>query len=314
MVAGVYATSSDGREVSQRPVLSGLHAGAGRVDREVSWVGMNSAPQSDRPGVALSGKGPKRVIVAVIQARMGSNRFPGKTLADLGGRPMLARVVARVSSARSVDCVVVATSTASLDDPIAEFCQKEQIACFRGSENDLLDRFHGAAKEYGADAVVRITADCPLIDPDIIDRVIERFQRGDCDYASNALRYTYPDGLDTEVFSMAALEQAWGEAKKPSEREHVTPYLRSGKFRAVNVENEAPLDKSQRWTVDHPGDLEFVRGVYSAFGGRSNFRYQEVVQLLKERPDLAATQTDTITNEGYYRSLYQQAKAGAAPK
>lgn len=274
-------------------------------------------PSTDRaarmPGERLAGQGIGRVIVAIIQARMGSSRFPGKTLADLAGRPMLARVAERVSLARAVDRVVVATSTAPQDDPIAEFCRNQRIPCFRGSEDDVLDRFYGAAKEHGADIVVRITADCPLIDPGVIDRVVERFQRGDCDYATNALRYTYPDGLDTEVFSMAALEQAWREARKPSEREHVTPYLRSGKFRAVNVANETAASP-QRWTVDHPADLEFVRGVYSAFGSRTDFRYQEIVQLLKARPELAATQTETITNEGYYRSLYQQAKAAAAPK
>jgi glutamate-1-semialdehyde aminotransferase/spore coat polysaccharide biosynthesis protein SpsF (cytidylyltransferase family) len=252
------------------------------------------------------------VIVAIIQARMGSSRFPGKTLADLDGRPMLARVVERVRRAATVDRVVVATSTAALDNPIAEFCAQEQIPCFRGSEDDVLERFYGAAKEHGADVVVRITADCPLIDPGVIDRVVERFRRGDCDYASNALLYTYPDGLDTEVFAMAALQQAWREAKKPSEREHVTPYLRSGQFRAVNVENESP-GEPQRWTVDHPADLEFVRAVYAAFAGKTDFRYREILELLKARPELTATQTETITNEGYYRSLYRQAKAGAAP-
>ncbi|HWZ83139.1 MAG TPA: aminotransferase class III-fold pyridoxal phosphate-dependent enzyme [Terriglobales bacterium] len=254
------------------------------------------------------------MIVAIVQARMGSSRFPGKTLADLLGRPMLDRVVDRASQARAVDQVVVATSSAPQDDLIAEFCAAEKVCCFRGSESDVLDRFRGAAKQQRADVVVRITADCPLIDPGVIDRVVERFRRGDCDYATNALRYTYPDGLDTEVFSMAALEQAWREARLPSEREHVTPYLRSGKFRVVNIESDIPLQKSQRWTVDHPGDLEFVRGVYSAFGGRTDFRYHEIIQLLKARPELAATQTETITNEGYYRSLYQQARAGAAPK
>ena len=245
---------------------------------------------------------------------MGSSRFPGKTLADLAGRPMLARVVSRVTLASAVDRLVVATSTAAQDDPIVEFCRKEKIECFRGSEDDVLDRFCGAATETGADVIVRVTADCPLIDPGIIDRVIDRFQRGDCDYASNALRYTYPDGLDTEVFSRTALEQAGREATKASDREHVTPYLRSGKFRVVSVENDEPPERSERWTVDHPADLEFVRGVYAAFGGRTDFRYREVMQVLKERPDLAATQTDAITNEGYYRSLYRQATAGAAPK
>jgi glutamate-1-semialdehyde 2,1-aminomutase len=273
---------------------------------------MMSAAKMPEETDATPGLG--RVIVAIIQARMGSSRFPGKTLADLAGRPMLARVVNRVKSAHAVDRVVVATSTAPQDDRIAEFCREEQIACFRGSEDDVLDRFYGAAREQGADVVVRITADCPMIDPAVIDQVIDRFQRGDCDYVSNVLRYTYPDGLDTEVFSVGALQQAWREAKKPSEREHVTPYLRSEKFRTVNVENDIPLEKSQRWTVDHPADLEFVRAVYSAFGGRTDFRFQEVMQLLRERPALAAIQTDAITNEGYYRSLYRQATAGAAPK
>ena len=245
---------------------------------------------------------------------MGSSRFPGKTLADLAGRAMLVQVVARVRQARSVESVVVATSTAAADDAIAGLCRKEQIACFRGSEDDVLARFYGAAREQGAETVIRITADCPLIDPGVIDRVVERFQRGDCDYASNTLRYTYPDGLDTEVFSMAALEQARCEAKQPSEREHVTPYLRSGKFRAVNVESDIVLEGKHRWTVDYPADLEFVRGVYAAFPGRTDFRYYEILQLLKERPELAATQTEVITNEGYYRSLYEEAKAGSAPK
>jgi glutamate-1-semialdehyde aminotransferase/spore coat polysaccharide biosynthesis protein SpsF (cytidylyltransferase family) len=255
------------------------------------------------------------VIVAIIQSRMGSSRFPGKTLSDLAGRPMLSRVVERVRQSRAVDKVVVATSTASGDAAIADLCLRDGIPCFRGSEDDVLDRFYGAAKQYGASAVVRITADCPLIDPGVIDQVVERFRHGGCDYATNTLRYTYPDGLDTEVFSTAALERAWREAKKPSEREHVTPYLRAGGFRVINVENELPLQgKQQRWTVDHPTDLEFVRRVYCAFQGRTDFRYREILELLKERPELAATQTEAITNEGYYRSLYRQAKAGAAPK
>ena len=254
------------------------------------------------------------MIVAIIQARMGSRRFPGKTLADVAGRPMLSRVVERVRQATLVDHVIVATSTARGDDSIAGLCRHEGIPCYRGSENDVLDRFYQAARQHGADVVVRITADCPLIDPGVIDQVVQRFRCGDCDYAANMLRYTYPDGLDTEVFSMAALERAWAEAKKPSEREHVTPYLRAGGFRVVNVENERPSPGEQRWTVDHPDDMEFVRRVYRAFGGRSDFRYHDVLKVLKERPELAATQTETITNEGYYRSLYQQAKSGAAPR
>jgi len=255
------------------------------------------------------------VIVALIQARMGSSRFPGKVLEDLAGRPMLWHVVRRVRRASRVDRVVVATTDRPVDDPIVRFCEQERISCFRGSEPDVLDRFYRAAKANDADVVVRITADCPLIDPAVIDTVLERFQLGGCDYACNVIRYTYPDGLDTEVFSFAALEQAWREAAKPSEREHVTPYLRTDRFRVANVESEIPVSPSQyRWTVDHPADLEFVRKVYAAFSENGEFGFREIFDLLKERPDLATIQAETITNEGYYKSLYEQAKAGAALK
>lgn len=253
--------------------------------------------------------------LALIQARMGSSRFPGKVLEDLSGHPMLWHVVNRVRRARSLDSVVVATTDEASDDAIARFCEQEGINCFRGSEQDVLDRFYQAAKANAADVIVRVTADCPLIDPAVIDKVVERFDRGDCDYASNAMRYTYPDGLDTEVFSFAALERAWREASKPSEREHVTPYLRTEHFRTANVESEIPLAPAHyRWTVDHPQDLQFVRKVYEAFSANGEFGFRQVYELLKERPDLATIQAETITNEGYYKSLYLQAKAGAAPK
>ena len=255
------------------------------------------------------------MIVAIVQARMSSSRLPGKTTADVAGRPLLLRVVDRVRRARSVDKVVVATTDQSSDDPIAALCQREGTQCFRGSEDDVLDRFYKAAQTSGADIVVRITADCPLIDAAVIDKVIRRFQVGDCEYASNTLRYTYPDGLDTEVFSFATLERAWREAQKPSEREHVTPYLRAGNFRAVNIESESPVPPdTHRWTVDYAADLEFVREIYKAFPENKYFGYQDIFHLLRERPELATIQAETITNEGYYKSLYQQAKPGSAPK
>jgi glutamate-1-semialdehyde aminotransferase/spore coat polysaccharide biosynthesis protein SpsF (cytidylyltransferase family) len=255
------------------------------------------------------------VIVAIIQARMRSSRLPGKTIADVAGRPLFLHVVERARSARRIDTVVVATTDQCSDDPIATLCQQEGIQYFRGSEEDVLDRFYRTAKANTADVVVRITADCPLIDPAVIDEVIARFQVGDCDYASNTLRYTYPDGLDTEVFSFAALERAWREAAKPSEREHVTPYLRTERFRQANVESESPVPLGKhRWTVDYPADLEFVRKIYEAFSGNKHFGYQDIFHLLKARPELATIQAETITNEGYYKSLYQQAKPGSAPK
>jgi glutamate-1-semialdehyde aminotransferase/spore coat polysaccharide biosynthesis protein SpsF (cytidylyltransferase family) len=252
------------------------------------------------------------MILAIIQARMGSSRFPGKTLAELSGKPMLWHVVRLVRGARTVDEVVVATTCVASDDPIASFCLREGIACFRGSENDVLDRFYNASKEKQADVVVRITADCPLIDSDVIDRVVTRFQEGGTDYASNTLRYTYPDGLDTEVFSFVALEQAWSEAVKPSEREHVTPYLLGGKFRTVNVESEFPVPLgTHRWTVDYPSDLEFVRKIYTEFPAKERFGYRAVLDLLQRRLDLAVIPMIT-SNEGYYSSLYREAAVGPA--
>ena len=246
---------------------------------------------------------------------MGSSRLPGKTIADVAGRPLLLRVVERVQRAGRVDKVVVATTDRSSDDPIAHLCHGEGIPCFRGSEEDVLDRFYRAAQANCAETIVRVTADCPLVDPSVIDKVITRFQVGDCDYASNTFRYTYPDGLDTEVFSFAALERAWREAKKLSEREHVTPYLRTEKFRTANVESESPVPLGKyRWTVDYPDDLEFVRRIYEAFRENKHFGYQDIFQLLRERRELATIQAETISNEGYYKSLYQQARSGAAPR
>jgi glutamate-1-semialdehyde 2,1-aminomutase/spore coat polysaccharide biosynthesis protein SpsF len=255
------------------------------------------------------------VNLALIQARMGSSRFPGKVLQELAGHPMLWHVVRRVRGATTIDKVVIATTDRVVDDPIAEFCELEGIDCFRGNEQDVLDRFYRAAKANDADVVVRITADCPLIDPAVIDKVVARFAQGNCDYVCNTVPYTYPDGLDTEVFSFSVLEEAWHQASKPSEREHVTPYLRTGKFRTANVQSETPVSPDKyRWTVDHPADLEFVRKVYAAFSQNGDFGFRDVFDLLKERPDLATIQAETITNEGYYKSLYQQAKAGAAAK
>jgi glutamate-1-semialdehyde aminotransferase/spore coat polysaccharide biosynthesis protein SpsF (cytidylyltransferase family) len=254
------------------------------------------------------------MTLAIVQARMGSSRLPGKTLADIEGHPMLWHVVERVRRARLVHQVVVATSDQPADDEIAEFCEHEGIPCFRGSEDDVLDRFYKTAKKHSAEVLVRITADCPLIDPTVIDRVVERYEHGEIDYASNVMRPTYPDGLDTEVFSISALERAWREARKLSEREHVTPYLRSEKFRTANVTSELPVPGGlYRWTVDEALDLEFVRKIYSALSDNREFGFRDVFRLLKERPDVAATQAAAISNEGYYRSLYRQAAAGAAP-
>ena len=164
-------------------------------------------------------------VVAIIQARMGSTRLPGKVLLELAGRTMLGRVVRRVRLAGLVDEVVVATTNAPADDPIVDECRRLPVACFRGSEHDVVERYHRAAAAYRADVVVRITADCPLIDPEVTDHVIRAFLQHRPDYASNTLHRTYPRGLDTEVFTAAALARACHEASEPYQRTHVTPYI-----------------------------------------------------------------------------------------
>jgi glutamate-1-semialdehyde aminotransferase/spore coat polysaccharide biosynthesis protein SpsF (cytidylyltransferase family) len=251
-------------------------------------------------------------VVAIIQARMGSSRFPGKSLADLCGRPMLWRVFERARRAEGVDNVVIATTDRPADNELAQFCSANNIPCFRGSEEDVLDRFYRTAQKFQADTVVRITADCPLIDPKMIGKVLARYLQGNWDYVSNALRYTYPDGLDVEAFSFAALQQAWREAKRPSDREHVTPYLRVGNFRVCNVENERPFAPGipRRWTVDYPSDLDFVRLVYECVGEEGDF--EAVLNLLERDPELKNAFTPRISNEGYYRSLFREAVAESA--
>lgn len=248
----------------------------------------------------------KPKVVAIVQARIGSTRLSGKVLAEIVGYPMLWHVVNRVRMAHSVDQVIVATTTEPVDDVVAQFCAESGIECFRGSENNVLDRFYRAAKSYEADVVVRITADCPLIDPQVVDKVVSTYLKGEADYVTNTLRYTYPDGLDTEVFSCAALEVAWREARLPTEREHVTPYIRrSGRFRVQNVENEVDLSaRNLRWTVDEAADLEFVRTVFERLGQKGRpFGLSEILQLVDREPSLLEMNKGLIRNEGYYRSL-----------
>lgn len=249
------------------------------------------------------------MTIAIIQARMSSSRLPGKVMMEINGKPMLWHVVNRVKGSRLIDSIVVATTDQSCDDPIDLLCRDMGVACFRGDERDVLDRYYRAAKTHAADVIVRITSDCPLIDPGVIDRIIDRFRQGDCDYAATSTRYSFPEGLDTEVFSMKALERAFGEAKQPSEREHVTPFIRlSGHFRTAYVENSPDLSgKRYRWSVDEAADLKFAREVYRRIGAVQGFGQEEVLALLDREPDLCAINSRSITNEGYYKSLFDQA-------
>ena len=226
-------------------------------------------------------------VVAIVQARLGSTRLPGKVLRDLAGKPMLARVLERVRRAESVDETLVATSDLPGDDPLAEWLTVGGHAFFRGSERDVLARFAGAAVQSGADAIVRITADCPLIDPGVIDEVVAAFRAGQPDlaYASNVLpRRTFPRGLDTEVFAREALELCEREATDASSREHVTPFIyrHPERFRLHGIEADADYSE-HRWTVDTPEDFELIENIYRALGD-SEFSWKDVLHLVAKNP------------------------------
>jgi spore coat polysaccharide biosynthesis protein SpsF len=228
-------------------------------------------------------------------------------LMDIAGHPMLRHVVSRVYQAEMLDEVVVATSDNVSDDSVAALCEQEGIPCFRGSENDVLDRYYQAARWLGADRIVRITADCPLIDPVVVGKVVAVYLDGGCDYASNTIERTYPDGLDTEVFSFEALERAWREARLMSEREHVTSYIwkNRGLFKLRQVTQEADLS-DLRWTVDEPEDLEFVRRVYEhLYQPDQVFLMEDIVRLLERHPELLEINQGFGVNEGYLRSLQE---------
>lgn len=248
-------------------------------------------------------------IIAIIQARMNSSRLPKKVLADICGVPMLLRVVERVKKARYVKQLVVATSLNSDDDDIQNLCNAFGIACFRGDLHDVLDRYYSAAMHYGADVVVRVTADCPLIDPLVIDHVIKVFLSDFSDYTSNTIQCTYPDGLDTEVFCIGSLERAWREARLSSEREHVTPYIYKHPelFKLKNVEHTIDLS-TLRWTVDEARDLDFVRAVYKRMNA-SEFTLNDVLKLVERHPEMATMNHGIMRNEGYLKSLQQDALA-----
>ena len=225
--------------------------------------------------------------VAIIQARMGSTRLPGKALVDLANEPMLARVVHRVQRAGSLHEVIVATTVQPADDAIAQFCAMRGWPCARGSQDDVLDRYYQAALASHADVVVRITSDCPLIDPEVIDQVVGALLAGqpDVDYASNVQPpRSFPRGLDTEVIRFDALERAWREDADPAWREHVTPYLyrHPERFRIQGIFNAVDLSHL-RWTVDTPEDLEFVRRIYGHFDG-DTFSWHDVLALLEQHP------------------------------
>ena len=237
-------------------------------------------------------------VVALVQARMGSTRMPNKVMKPIGGIPMIELLLSRLAIASKVDQIVVATSVDPRNRPLIEHVRKLGFACEQGSENDVLDRFVSAAKSHQADVIVRITGDCPLVDPALVDEVIYGFKASKVDYFSNTTPPTYPDGLDIEVFTFKALERASRETSNPFDREHVTPYIReSGRFTTAALQNSQDLSKL-RWTVDELADFAVIEKVFQHFSPRIDFGWGEVLDLQQQRPSIFAANQEINRNEG----------------
>ena len=242
-------------------------------------------------------------VVAIIQARMSSKRLRGKVLMQLAGIPVLEHVVQRVSYCKTINQVVVATSSDISDDDIETWCIDHKVECFRGNLSDVLDRFYQAAKYYQAEAIVRITADCPVIDPAIVDEVVEGYQVGSFEFYG--LAGEFPDGLDCTVFSFSAIERAWNEAALPSEREHVGPYIEKN----PEIFKSGALVKFKRmshhrWTLDEPDDFKLLSFIFNELYEKGSIFYtHQIIKLLEINPEISNINSNIIRNEGYQNSL-----------
>jgi len=244
-------------------------------------------------------------VVVIVQARMGSSRLPGKMLMDVLGQPLLLRTLDRAMAIPGVDEVALATTSLPEDQQLLEMAEAAGAQGFAGDPEDVLDRYHAAARKHGAGTIMRLTGDCPLLDPSVSELALSRFVQGDIGYASNINPPTFPDGLDTEVFSFAALDAAWKESTLKSDREHVTQFIRRQpeRFKSANVSNDTDLSHL-RWTVDDPEDLEFVRSVYDGLAKRG-WRGYDLTQLLHviEEDNLEDASSLHQRNEGLLKSL-----------
>ena len=236
--------------------------------------------------------------IAIVQARMGSTRFPNKVMRPICGTPMIGLLLKRLAQAKRISQIALATSENPINEPLARYVEELGYAVYRGSEDDVLDRYYKAAQALGADVVVRITGDCPLIDPQLVDAILAKFAATSADYASNVSPPTYPDGLDTEVFSYRALETAWKQARETREREHVTPFIRESKqFAQVNYANDTDAS-GERWTVDEPEDFAVIQTVFEHFHPRVDFGWKEVLALRNEHPEWFMANRHLARNEG----------------
>lgn len=244
-------------------------------------------------------------VIAIIQARIGSTRLPRKVLLPLAGKSALEHVIMRVKKAEKVSEVIVATSTKENDRKIIKLCNELGVYVFCGSEEDVLDRFYQASRLLKADHIVRITADCPMIDPGIIDNVILEHIKDRADYTSNTIKPAYPNGEDVEVFKMSVLEKAWKNAKLSSEREHVTPYIRNNSqiFKLLNVAYKVDLS-GKRWTLDEEKDYEFLKEIFNnLYPLNPFFGMENILSFLEKNPRVENINSAIMRNKGYQKSL-----------
>jgi len=240
-------------------------------------------------------------IIAIIQARLGSTRLPKKVFADLAGKPLIWHVINRLKYSNRINDIVLATTNSAVDDELASWATKEKVNLFRGSENNVLERFYFAAKQYSADIIVRITADDPFKDPLIIDQVIDKLLVENLDFAYNNNPPTFPEGLDTEVFTYNAIEKAYFQSNDDYEKEHVTQYFyRNSEFfkqsNLLNLKNLSHL----RWTIDTELDYEMTKQVYNAlYRENSIFQMNEILDLLNEKPEISQINIDVARSAMY---------------
>jgi len=237
-------------------------------------------------------------VVAIVQARMGSTRLPNKVMSPINGVPMIGLLLSRLAKCKEVNQIVLATSTDARNCPLTEYVEKLGFFCISGSEDDVLNRYLQAAQAVNADTIVRVTGDCPLIDPELVDEVIKKFKNSDLDYLSNTSPPWFPDGLDAEVFSLQALQRASNETKESFDLEHVTPYLRRPEYfkngALTNTEDLSGL----RWTVDEPKDLEVIKQIFAHFAPNIYFSWTDVLELQRKQPELFTANYNIIRNEG----------------
>ncbi|MFH1847095.1 MAG: glycosyltransferase family protein [Candidatus Omnitrophota bacterium] len=246
-----------------------------------------------------------KTATAIIQARMGATRLPGKVLLKVLDKTILEYVIERVSKAESVDRIIVATTISRQDLDIVKLASTIGVSVFCGSESDVLDRYYQTARLFEAEHIIRITSDCPLIDPGIIDMVVNHYFETGAQYCSNVLKETFPDGLDVEVFDFKSLKRSWEKAELLSEREHVTSYIRKNPevFKLKNVESTNDYS-GKRWTLDCPEDYSFIKSVIeNLYPVNPNFNFSDILNFLDNNADIEQYNKDIIRNEGYIKSL-----------